>query len=768
MSADTIFPSRVKTFEVLFQPAATGYYIPNYQRPYTWNNENVKQLLSDVVTGIQSLVKSQQLNEEYRFLGTIITVPLTSSRAGQIMYPVDDDAIPSAVNLIIDGQQRLSTLSIFAMVLHDYISWYAARIYKEFKDTDTALIDEVKEICDKYRVDLARLFIVDLGFGNPRYKPMIIRADDDKWTRNGDNDYTSDLAKLISQFCTHDVNTTINAIPYKQFVLDKTVFEGNVGKNFNTIRNILKRALESSNTSDGSIDDSDDDTTLPSASEIINVSALTKPIFMTSRPQIFTQVQNDEINVKEFVQLLGLSFFLLRRCLVNHVEPRSETWAFDMFQALNSTGEPLTSFDIFKAVMLQQLPSDNRQQVKDNITAMYDALEVYLGTSREAKNRKIVQIMTILGLSYGGEQINKLTSAQKKWLTDIYEDNGNPECSHHYQMVIKRIRYTMKYLESIESLQKSKTEFLSGLPGYLPDLKLRNEAMFCLLFLQDAGHSIVQGVLNNAYFQLIEDTSMGAKEEFCQIARAVTAFYALWWPINRTNKLPKIHRDIMSSQGWKKTSRMDVQQIKDELKQHIATLPDRDVWIASAADKLRYGAGSDKLVRLALFVSMWNTIMHNDHLIPMQGSDVSTYLTAERWCSDAFVSIEHIAPQTQTDDWDKDIYPEYVNRIGNLVLLATETNSGTGNKSWAHKWIYYSHTAEKDIAQQKMLKTIAANHNVILDDNVIQKLQQSTYNRHLKPILQLEITYNWDKATIEQRSLDICALLYDRMLEWLQ
>ncbi|MFN5677762.1 MAG: hypothetical protein ACK48C_11510, partial [Roseiflexaceae bacterium] len=72
------------------------------------------------------------------------------------------------------------------------------------------------------------------------------------------------------------------------------------------------------------------------------------------------------------------------------------------------------------------------------------------------------------------------------------------------------------------------------------------------------------------------------------------------------------------------------------------------------------------------------------------------------------------------------------------------------------------------IAQQKMLKTIAANHNVILDDNVIQKLQQSTYNRHLKPILQLEITYNWDKATIEQRSLDICALLYDRMLEWLQ
>jgi hypothetical protein len=292
--------------------------------------------------------------------------------------------------------------------------------------------------------------------------------------------------------------------------------------------------------------------------------------------------------------------------------------------------------------------------------------------------------------------------------------------------------------------------------------------MFCLLFLQDAGHSIVNGVINNAYFQTIDDSSINAKIDFCLIARAVTAFYALWWPINRTSKLPKIHRDIMSVQGWKNTNRLDVQKIKGELKQHIATLPDRDVWIASAADKLRYGAGSDKLVRLALFVSMWNTIMHNGHLIPMQGSDASTCLTAERWCSDAFVSIEHIAPQTQTDEWDSNIYPEYVHRIGNLVLLATETNSGTSNKSWAHKWIYYRFTAEANPDKGKELRSIAADHNIVLDEDVIKKLQSSTYNKHLNPILELGISYKWDKKTIDQRSIDICTLLYDRMMQWLQ
>jgi len=152
----------------------------------------------------------------------------------------------------------------------------------------------------------------------------------------------------------------------------------------------------------------------------------------------------------------------------------------------------------------------------------------------------------------------------------------------------------------------------------------------------------------------------------------------------------------------------------------------------------------------------------------MTGDDTSTSLTAARWYSDAFVSIEHIAPQTQTSEWDTDIYPEYVHRIGNLVLLATETNSGTGNKSWAHKWIYYSHTAETNISKQNDLRNIASKEGINLDEDVIKKLQCSTYNKHLEPILQHGISYNWDKKTIDQRSIDICTLLYDRMMTWLQ
>jgi hypothetical protein len=115
--------------------------------------------------------------------------------------------------------------------------------------------------------------------------------------------------------------------------------------------------------------------------------------------------------------------------------------------------------------------------------------------------------------------------------------------------------------------------------------------------------------------------------DFCNITRAVTAFYALWWPIHHTSRLPKIHRDIMKLQGWGKVPQIDVYQIKQDLKnQLLSPFPKRDIWIESTADKLRYGAGSDKLVKLALLVSMWNTTFHNGRLTALRGEECELFI----------------------------------------------------------------------------------------------------------------------------------------------
>lgn len=73
------------------------FSIPDYQRPYAWGGEQTNQLLSDIM-------EAQQRNpEEPYFLGSLVLVKVEGN-------PKAD---------VIDGQQRLTTLSILLAVLRE-------------------------------------------------------------------------------------------------------------------------------------------------------------------------------------------------------------------------------------------------------------------------------------------------------------------------------------------------------------------------------------------------------------------------------------------------------------------------------------------------------------------------------------------------------------------------------------------------------------------------------------------------------------------------
>lgn len=99
-----------KTVELLTSDSATGifaehicYYIPVYQRPYSWGEPQLRRLLEDLKEGV--------VNEEPMFLGTM---QLSAPR------PIHQDN-PSAglVYDIIDGQQRTTTLLLLRCLLEE-------------------------------------------------------------------------------------------------------------------------------------------------------------------------------------------------------------------------------------------------------------------------------------------------------------------------------------------------------------------------------------------------------------------------------------------------------------------------------------------------------------------------------------------------------------------------------------------------------------------------------------------------------------------------
>jgi hypothetical protein len=89
------------------------FTVPAYQRPYSWTTKEAKQLLDDIV--LASGLDDDGAPESDYFLGTILVLDPES----------DGVSAPTAyaqprVHEVVDGQQRLVTLTILACVLRDY------------------------------------------------------------------------------------------------------------------------------------------------------------------------------------------------------------------------------------------------------------------------------------------------------------------------------------------------------------------------------------------------------------------------------------------------------------------------------------------------------------------------------------------------------------------------------------------------------------------------------------------------------------------------
>ena len=78
------------------------FIIPSYQRPYVWSSIHIEDLLNDIEEAFKN--KQASKNKEYHyFIGTTL-----SSKKDHSTYE------------LIDGQQRTTTLMLFALACHDY------------------------------------------------------------------------------------------------------------------------------------------------------------------------------------------------------------------------------------------------------------------------------------------------------------------------------------------------------------------------------------------------------------------------------------------------------------------------------------------------------------------------------------------------------------------------------------------------------------------------------------------------------------------------
>jgi uncharacterized protein with ParB-like and HNH nuclease domain len=100
------------------------YQVPDYQRPYSWNKENISELIDDL-----TLAYRNNYSEEY-FCGSLVLVKDKNGNE-DIRYDV------------IDGQQRLTTFTILSCVIRDC---YTDRLDQKSKNYITRAIQDEYEV----------------------------------------------------------------------------------------------------------------------------------------------------------------------------------------------------------------------------------------------------------------------------------------------------------------------------------------------------------------------------------------------------------------------------------------------------------------------------------------------------------------------------------------------------------------------------------------------------------------------------------------------
>ncbi|EEU9193483.1 DUF262 domain-containing protein [Escherichia coli] len=124
------------------------FIIPSYQRPYSWTVDNAEQLIDDIY-------KSSQSEENEYFIGSMICI-----NKGQNQYEV------------VDGQQRLTTLSIIVSELKKIIPIQGIKddLQKRVLPIDVYSdeTDEPRLIVRKKEYDLYKYYILQ---GSKDYKP---------------------------------------------------------------------------------------------------------------------------------------------------------------------------------------------------------------------------------------------------------------------------------------------------------------------------------------------------------------------------------------------------------------------------------------------------------------------------------------------------------------------------------------------------------------------------------------------------------------------
>ena len=742
-----VFEAYPKSTADFMRERGQCFYIPAYQRPFSWGRENIERLVDDIVHGLDQLL---QRNDATAFIGTLITIHDTDYTT---IDPLVRAQVPSKVMTVIDGQQRLTTLLLLNMVLHDELANRHSKFNRSSDESSKWLYQQClqtqSELRDTLEEDMSH------GDGDFRWYPRMTRAYLDKWSRlENEAQYESDIADLLHQYGKHCRSDSPGTF--------RPAGDRLLGRSYDLVRRTLRRAI-----AQGTHQDID----FPDVAEFGETGYLALTLFNDELPPAVADSLRESSTGKyaELFRLLVFGRFALHRVAVTVVTTRSEDYAFDMFESLNTTGEPLTAFETFRPRVIRE--EGHSEYQGSSAHEHLSKVEAYLEQFEKAQSRLAAtsNLLIPFALAESGYRLSKRLSDQRRYLRNAYDNSGAIE----RDTFLRNMSHTAQLLEG--AWDKS-TWSPSG-PSLMGLDPLDTEEKLCFDVLQSTNHRIAIGVLTRFYSEQRNDNDANIGT----VLRAVTAFLALWRGARGgTSGIDAAHRDLLSKgkpeEGLPALARLnasgaalDAETVCGYFRSALRSegLDSRDAWVAAASNVAIYHHNKD-LARLLLLAATHDTTVDpaQPGLIKRARQGVLPLLNYEKWMDSGSVTVEHVAPQNPGDgsSWSPSIYRDTGMKdcLGNLLLLPTRANSLISNRPWVEKRVMY-----RILAARNREEIEAARQD--MNDAGLDIAMDALVDNEYLPIVAGVAAYsgNWDAEIVSQRSRLLCGLAWDRLSPWL-
>jgi len=771
-----MFSSESSTLYDFFIQTGVTYYIPFYQRQYSWDKDNVDKLLDDLSDGVRKIVDDKKY---LRFIGSVILWGEQKSTKG---VHCDTNGLITKMYNVIDGQQRISTLAILSIVLSEKLKYISDEVdfvlNSENEEAFSMLLNSINDRSN----ELQNFYSTEFNKTNikPNKKPKIIRALDshsnpatDQWTLNGDprKFYKSDVTRVISYF----ISKSILPVDFNNEKL-----EGNV----KTIREWINGVFN------GSL-------YFPTSSQLLD--KVNQPLEGLVDDDIdLSCLTGKDLDLAEgVIRVLSVISFLLSKTYLTVIECPTEKLAFDMFQSINSTGTPLTAIEVFKPQVVNSLGSNYGSS---SIKSYFDKIESFFDEQAKASDKDELtnEVLLRMALVYSGNEIGRRFSSQRDWLINSYSG-----CSNHQdeEVFIRWLHDLTQYWTYVLKPRRPNTNTQNfNLVNHFVSLGLQSSdadlSALCIFYLKDANHKMAHYLISLFYSKLLQsignNSNVQAVIGFVEVCKACAAFFTLWSAAALKGYPDQVYRDLFSQTKYNLSilsgaSNQTESFIKNNFKNALANrnvydlfsvTSAKSLWMKSAQSKLGYGANK-KVCRFSLFVTTDNSAADmnpgREGFIIRGNPGTSNYLNCKAWHASDYAEIEHIANKTLPVDpkypVDMNLYPgntSIVDMIGNLTLLS-KTENCSMYYEWPEKVFYYSTLTALAPTSFVNLQLLATNQKIsTIPPKLVQAAAGTNYKAHLAPIVvRGNAGKNWDKAFVDKRTENICSLLFDEMNSWL-